>query len=79
MRERHPAEFEPLAFYPCISRPETLPIEYDEAATALYLGKGDVNSAAALLKVVPARLKRVIRKSGRLQLLLSDLQPRREG
>ena len=33
MRERHPAEFLPLAFYPWISRPETLPIEYDEAAT----------------------------------------------
>ena len=55
MGEHSPKEFLPLAFYPWISRWETLPIKYDEAATALYLGKGDVSSVAALLRVGPAR------------------------
>jgi hypothetical protein len=79
MRVRYPDEFLPLAFYPWDSRPETVPLDDDECATALFLSGGDINAAAALLKVMPARLKRAIRKSGQLQLLLSDLQPPREG
>ena len=79
VREYSPAEFDPLPFYPWIERPLTLPLDDDECATAIFIAKGDVSAAADLLKVMPARLKRVIRKSRRLQLLLSDLQPRQEG
>jgi hypothetical protein len=78
-REYSPAEFVQLPFYPWIERPLTLPLDDDECATAIFIAKGDVSAAADLLKVMPARLKRVIRKSRRLQLLLSDLQPRQEG
>jgi hypothetical protein len=69
-RERDASEFLPLPYFPWLSRPETLPLDPDEAATALYLAKGNPAAAAALLKVSPARLNRVVRRSPRLQRLV---------
>ena len=78
-RLHFPEEFLPLPYFPWNTRPLTVPLDADEAATAIYLAHGDINRAAALLKVTPARFGRAIRKSGRLQLLLSDFRSRREG
>lgn len=61
------SEYLPLPYYPWDERPGTLPIDYDEAATAIHLGKGDLLSAAGLLKVPLHRLTRLIRQSPRLQ------------
>jgi hypothetical protein len=70
MSQPSPDEFVPLPYFPWLSRPETLPLDADEAATALYLAKGNPAAAAALLKVSPARLNRVVRRSPRLQRLV---------
>jgi hypothetical protein len=70
MREYSRDEFVPLPFYPWLSRPETVPLDDDECATALFLAKGDVSAAADLLKVGPTRLKRSIRRCTRLQRLV---------
>jgi hypothetical protein len=74
MSRPQPYEFEPLAYFPWDSRPETLPLDVEEAATALYLAQGDINRAAARLKVTPARLNRTIRKSPRLIRLRVELK-----
>ena len=74
MRKYSRSEFETLPFYPWISRPETLPLDDDECATALFIAKGDISAAAERLKVVPSLLNRAIRKSRRLQRLRDDLR-----
>jgi hypothetical protein len=74
VREYSPAEFVPLPFYPWISRPETLPLDDDECATAIFIAKGDISAAADRLKVTVALLNRSIRKSRRLQRLRDDLR-----
>ena len=72
-RSPSPDEFLPLPFYGWLERPLDLPIDPDEAATAIYLAHGALNRAAELLKVSPARLNRVVRRSPRLQRLRLDL------
>jgi hypothetical protein len=64
-----PSQFLPLPFYGWTERPADLPIDADEAATAIYLARGALNRAAELLKVSPARLNRVVRASPRLMRL----------
>jgi hypothetical protein len=44
-------EFLPLPQFFWDSRPETLPISLEEAETAIFLANGDLNAAAARLKV----------------------------
>ncbi len=68
------SEFLPLAFFPWDSRPETVPLDPEEVATALYLAEGDPSAAACLLKVTPAQLSRIVRKSPRLLRLQADLR-----
>ena len=63
----------PLPFYPWISRPESVRLDVEEARTAIFLANGDINAAAALLKVTTARLKRTIRRYPDLQRLRADL------
>ena len=41
MRVRYPDEFVPLPFYGWAERPLSLPLDDDEAATALYLARRD--------------------------------------
>jgi hypothetical protein len=60
-------EFVPLPFYPWEERSPTLPIDFDEAATAIHLAHGELNKAAALLKVPLYRLTRLVKQSPRLQ------------
>jgi hypothetical protein len=67
------AEFVPLPYYPWPSRPSHLPIEVEEAATALYLAGGLVHRAAERLKVEPLKLVRLIGRSARLQRLHQEL------
>ena len=59
----HDQEFIPLPFYPWSERPSTLPLDPDEAATAIHIAKGDIPAAAALLKVPEFRLNRLIRRT----------------
>jgi hypothetical protein len=60
-------EFAPLPYYPWDERPPTLPLETDEAATAIHLTHGDLACAAHLLKVPTIRLQRLVKQSPRLQ------------
>ena len=73
MRRLSPEEFVQLPFFPWASRPESYPLDVEEIATALYLENGNVHAAAALLKVTPARLMKVVRRSPRLQRLRAQL------
>ena len=73
---RHePTVFVPLPFFGWPERPLSLPLDVEECATALYLAPGDVGASAALLKVSPARLNRVVRTSPRLMRLKAVLLP----
>ena len=54
-------EFLPLPYFPYDRRPSTIPIDAEEAATALYLAEGEIAVAAATLKVEPLRLMRTVR------------------
>jgi hypothetical protein len=68
----HDAEFLPLPYYSWDERPHTLPIDHDEAATAIHLAHGDPAHAARLLKVPAVRLNRMLRQSPRLQRVLEE-------
>jgi hypothetical protein len=67
----HDQEFVPLPMYPWLERPATLPLDQDEAATAIHLAH-NLPDAAALLKVPEIRLKRLVRSSPRLQRVLEE-------
>jgi hypothetical protein len=66
-------EFLPLPQFFWDSRPETLPISLEEAETAIFLANGDLNAAAARLKVTRVRLNKPIRKYAQLQRLIAAL------
>jgi|HubBroStandDraft_5_1064220.scaffolds.fasta_scaffold83164_2 hypothetical protein len=68
----HELEFAPLPFYPWDERPETLPLDQDEAATAIYLARSELIEAAQLLKVPVIRLTRLIKHSPRLQRIFDE-------
>ena len=74
MARPHPGEFVQLPYGPWDSRPETLPLDVDESATALYLANGDVKGAARLLKVTEWQLKKLIRKHHKLQRVIERMQ-----
>jgi hypothetical protein len=74
MAKPDPSEFLPLPYFVWDSRPETLPLDVEECATALYLADGDLKAAAALLKVTVAQLRKPIRKTHRLQVLVEQLR-----
>jgi hypothetical protein len=74
-RKYDASEFVPLPFYPFDERSLSLPLDVEEAATAIYIARGDINAAAALLKVTPARLNRIVRASPRLMRLQAALRP----
>ena len=67
------AEFVPLPFYPWTSRPPHLPVDIEEAATALYLAGGLIERAAERLKIEPLKLARIISRSPRLTRLHAEL------
>ena len=67
------SEFLPLPFFPFEELPRNTPINIEDAATALFLEKGDLNRAAARLRVTTPRLDRTIRKSLRLIRLIERL------
>ena len=66
MRRPEADEFLPLPFFPWIERPQSIPLDVEEAATALFLENGDVGRAAERLRMTVGQLNRVIRKSPRL-------------
>ena len=72
-REYSVDEFVQLPYFGWDSRPETLPLDVEECATAIYLAKGDIRVAAARLKVTVAKLNRLVRKCPRLVRLRDDL------
>jgi hypothetical protein len=65
-------EFLPLPYYPFDQRPDTLPLDADEAATAIHLSRGDLDAAAALLKTPTHVLNRLVKRSPRLQAVLAE-------
>jgi hypothetical protein len=67
-------EFEPLPYYAWAERPASVPLTDDEAATALYLAKGDLSQAAALLKVDVLQLRRLVRKNYPLQRIQREVR-----
>lgn len=67
------AEFVPLPHYGWARRPSHLPLDVEEAATALYLSEGVISRAAERLKVEPLKLVRVIARSPRLTRLHAEL------
>jgi hypothetical protein len=75
----HPEEFLPLPYFPWLSRPDNLPLDVDEVATALYLARGRLGAAAERLKVDDRRLRKAIRRSPKLQRLLVRLGDARDG
>jgi hypothetical protein len=73
MSRPSPDEFLPLPYFPWLSRPTTVPLDVEEAATALFLDGGDVKAAASRLKVSATTLNRLVRRCPRLQRLRDDL------
>jgi hypothetical protein len=71
--EPTPREFLPLPYFPWLSRPDNLPLDEDEVATALYLAHGRLGAAADRLKVDQRRLRKAIRRVARLRRLLVRL------
>jgi hypothetical protein len=74
MSRPSPEEFVPLPYFPWHQRPDTLPLDFDEVATALFLSNGRLAGAADLLKVNQSQIKRAIRKSPRLRTLIERLR-----
>jgi hypothetical protein len=68
-----PEEFAPLPHLPWDVRPDSVLLDEDESSTALFIAGGDIGKAADLLKVSVKRLKKAIRRSGKLPVLLSRL------
>jgi hypothetical protein len=66
-------EFLPLPFYGWDRRPSHIPIDVEEAATALYLTQGSVDGAAGKLRCEPLKLQRAINRSPRLVRLHAEL------
>ena len=71
---RPPISFFPLPYFGWLERPLDLPLDVEECATAIYLKNGDLDAAAARLKVTPARLNKVVRRSPRLMRLIAAMQ-----
>jgi len=66
-------EYLPLPHYPWDERPLTVPVDVEEAATALFLAKGSLPNAALLLKTPQTRLSRLIHAHPRLQRIQREL------
>jgi hypothetical protein len=62
MAKPDPSEFVQLPYYSWSSRPETLPAD------------GDLKATAALLKVTVVQLRKPIRNTHRLQVLVEQLR-----
>ena len=71
--ELDPGSYLPLPWFPWLERPPRLPLDAEEAATALFLAHGDLKAAAERLRVTPNRLQRTISKSERLKRLVTRL------
>ena len=66
-------EFLPLPYFPYEQRPSTVPVDVEEAATALYLDQGVVADAAQRLRIPSLKLQRIIDRSPRLTRLHKEL------
>jgi hypothetical protein len=74
MTRPSPDEFVPLPYFGWDSRPETLLLDVDECATALYLANGNVKRAADLLKVTERQLQKLVRKHHKLQRVIERMK-----
>ena len=68
----HDSEFLPLPYYPWETRPDAVPLDADEVATALYIAQGSLVRAALLLKTPPTRVARTIRSHPRLNRVIEE-------
>jgi hypothetical protein len=71
--ENETGEFLPLPFYGWDRRPSHIPVDVEEAATALYLCRGSVDGAAEKLRCDSLKLQRAINRSPRLVRLHAEL------
>lgn len=58
-----PSDLVPLPTQPWDERPDELPIDREEARTAIWKTKGNITDAAELLKVRPGRLRALVKTS----------------
>lgn len=59
----YPDNLVPISTQPWDVRPDALPLDIEEGRTALWRCRGNVSSAAALLKVSPARFRKFVKAS----------------
>jgi hypothetical protein len=62
-----PNNLRPLSTMPWDERPDELPIDIEEARTALWRCEGNISAAATLLKVPSSRFRALVNKSAYLQ------------
>lgn len=70
-----PDNLTPLPTQPWDVRPDELPLDIEEARTAIWRTSGNVSRAAEILKVPPARLRALVKKS---DYLLREVEEARE-
>jgi hypothetical protein len=67
-----PNNLKPIPTQPWDDRPEELPLDREEARTALWVANGNVSEAAAILKVSPSRFRRFVNSSDYLRRELEE-------
>jgi hypothetical protein len=67
-----PENLVPLPTQPWDKRPSELPIDIEEARTAIWRSSGNITRAAEKLKVPPARLRSVVKGSDYLKRELEE-------
>ena len=70
-----PQDLVPLPTMPYSERPEQLPLEIEEARTAIWRTRGNVSEAAVLLKVTSLRLRSFVKRS---PFLVRELEEAKE-
>lgn len=70
-----PDNLRPLPTQPWEVRPDELPLDIEESRTAIWRSSGNITRAAEILKVPPARLRALVKRS---EYLLREVEEARE-
>jgi hypothetical protein len=71
MEDRLPNDLTPLPTAPYSERPVGLPLDVEECRTAIWLARGNITTAASILKTTSLRLRNFVNKS---PYLTSEMQ-----
>lgn len=71
-RTNLPDDLVPLPTAPWDERPDSVPLDVEEARTALWLASGNIGKAAARLKVPSNRLRKFVNASARLTEVVAE-------